>query len=536
MFNMKTLIKKSVVCALCAMVSLGAKAELRQAIGYGVGDDLEQAIVVAKADAILNVEGRTTVATEVANDRLVKDEGTSENDAYLISYEVIDKGESFDGTYVRIKAKVSKDEYYVLKDGTTDVRGEGMAESAHDAVVMAICNAVVESGSRISTLVKYEDDQLVADDVKVEARGAVVSCSIENPGEKKSKVACRIYPDANSLTGFFPVKVSGVGEGRNIAVAEAAARRDMVLGWGSEFFVHLAYKDGELKSFSAERKCDAYISAEMAQDSAGLGNGSARMDGTKFQNASGLEFFGPKSADGIGCGVDVVAAHKAALCDAFVNLGSHVVINVDYADGRKTGENAIYCSSYNYFGENPTAPEAVGGEYFVKTAIRAGGELPAVDAGIAQTVETVGYGKGKDEAVKDAKQRAVDMVFGSPVKVSVTERDGEIADIAYTATHSEKGYVAECDILSEDKYAESTIVKIKAVVKNHDGDSAGWGWITVTIVIFVMCGVFTWVKEKMGVVMLTIVWVFTAIGLFATGHWAVGIAAIVFGLAAAKND
>ena len=533
---MKTLMKKSVICALCAMVSLYTKSEPRQTTGYGSGDNLEQAIVAAKVDAVLNAGGRTTVASEAKKDQLIKDEGTSQNDACLISYEVTEKGESFDGTYVRIKAKVSKDEDFILKDGKTDVRGEGTAENDHDAVAMAICNAVLESGSRISAMVKYENEQLVADDAKVEARGAVVSCSIENPGEKKSKVACRIYPDAGSLTGLLPVKVSGVGIGRNIVVAEAAARREMVLGWGSEFFVHSTYKDGAQESFSAERKCDAYISAEMSQNSEGPGNERVRMDGTRFQNAAGLEFSEQKSADGIGCGVDAVAAHKAALCDAFVNLGSHVMINVDYGKGRKVGENAIYRSSYNYFGEASTAPKSVGGEYLVKTTIRAGGDLPVVDAGIAQTVETVGYGKGKSDAVKDAKQRAVDMVFGSPVKVSVTERDGTVADIVYSATHSEKGYVAECEILSEDKCADSTIVKIKAVVKNRDGDSTGWGWITVTIVIFVMCVVFMGVKEKMGTAVLTIVWILTAIGLFATGHWAVGIAAIVIGLGAANAD
>ena len=528
--------KHFLIALSMAVISMLSCADVKEVTGYGSGDDLNQALVAAKVDAVLNAGGRTTVASEAKKDQLLEDEGASQNDACLISYEVTEKGESFDGTYVRIKAKVSKDEDYILKDGKTDVRGEGTAENDHDAVAMAMCNAVSESGSRISAVVKYENEQLVADDAKVEARGAIVSCSIENPGEKKSKVVCRIYPDADSLTGLLPIKVSGVGTGRNVVVAEAAARRAMVLGWGSEFFVHSTYKDGAQKSFSAERKCDAYISAEISEDSEGPSNGRVRMDGTRFQNATGLEFSEQKSADGIGCGVDAVAAHKSALCDAFVNLGSHVMINVDYSKGGKVGENAIYRSSYNYFGETSTAPMSVGGEYLIKTTIRAGGDLPEVDAGIAQTVETVGYGKGKSDAVRDAKQRAVDMVFGSPVKVSVTERDGTVADIVYSATHSEKGYVAECEILSEDKCADSTIVKIKAVVKNHDGDSTGWGWITVTIVIFAMCVVFMGVKEKMGIAMLTIVWILTAIGLFATGHWAVGIAAIVIGLGAANAD
>jgi len=524
------------VFSLSVFAALFANAEMQTVTGYGTGDDLSQAIVAAKVDAVLNAGGRTSVLSEAKQDQLIKDEGKSENEACLVSYEVVEKGDSFDGTYVRIKAKVSKDGDFALKDGKAEILGEGVAANGRDAIVLAMCNAILESGSKIKAVVKYENEQLAADDASIEARGAVVSSVTESAESNRAKVRCRIYPDAGSLAGFLPKTLAGVGGGKNAAVAESAARRDMVLSWGSEFVVRSLYKGGELQSFAAERKCDAYISASMAGDSAGMPDGQAKVTGTRFHDEKGLALSEHRQSEGIGCGPDVVAAHKTALCDAFVNLGSHVTMVASYDKERQTKEEVTYSSAYNYFGEDPAAPISVDGEYLVKTSIRAGGGLPEVDAGIEQSVETVGYGKGKAEAVKDAKQRAVDVVFGSPVNVCVRERDGMVVEATYSATHSPKGYVDRYELLSEDNSTGATIVTIRAVVKNHDGDSNGWNWLMATIAIVLMCVVFMGVKKKMGVVALTVVWILAAIALFATGHWAVGIAAILTGLGAAKAD
>ena len=109
-----------------------------------------------------------------------------------------------------------------------------------------------------------------------------------------------------------------------------------------------------------------------------------------------------------------------------------------------------------------------------------------------------------------------------------------VVDATYSATHSPKGYVDRYELLSEDNSTGVTIVTIRAVVKNHDGDPDGWDWITATIIIVILCGVFAGVKKMMGVVALTIVWILTAIALFATSHWAVGIATVLIGLGAVK--
>ena len=108
--------------SLSVFAALFASAEMQTVTGYGTGDNLAQAIVAAKVDAILNAGGRTSVLSEAKQDQLIKDEGKSENEACLVSYEVVEKGDSFDGTYVRIKAKVSKDEDFVLKAQMSQIR------------------------------------------------------------------------------------------------------------------------------------------------------------------------------------------------------------------------------------------------------------------------------------------------------------------------------------------------------------------------------------------------------------------------------
>ena len=527
------------VILVFGLSAICGSAEIVETTGYGSGDDIAQALVAAKVDAILNAGGRTSVSSEAKRDQLLKDEGKSENEASLVSYEVTEKGESFDGTYVRIKAKVSKAEDYVLKDGKTIVRGEGSGKTEREAMVMAMCNAVVESGAKIKAVVKYENEQLVADDAQVEAHGVLASCEREKGvGGENIKVNCRIYPDSDGFSALLPTNVVGEGTGKNASAAENKARREMVLSCGSELHVHSTYKDGTMKSFTAERRCDAFISASMAANVSNDGGPGVkvRVEGTMYGDAGRLAMESPKTEDGVGHGSDVVSAHNAAMCDALVNLGSHVKLSVFYDRGRQTKESATYRSSYNYFGEELRDCSAADGGCLVQTQVRAGGSLPDVDAGISESVVAIGVGKGKSDAVKDAKQRAVDMVFGSPVVVCVSERDGVITDSSWSASHSEKGYVDDYELISEEESVGGSIVRIRAVVKNHDGDTVGWGWITATIVLVVMLFVFVVVKQKTGVVGLTIVWILAALGLFASGHWAVGIMAILFGIGATKAD
>ena len=103
-------------CGFSLIACVVAWAGTNEFMGYGSGDDLQQALVAAKVDAIHNAGGKAEIIAEAQKDKLLADGGKSENEAYLISYEITEKGESFDGTYVRIKAIISKTEDYKLKD------------------------------------------------------------------------------------------------------------------------------------------------------------------------------------------------------------------------------------------------------------------------------------------------------------------------------------------------------------------------------------------------------------------------------------
>ena len=537
--------KKHILFTLgAAFATLVGFAEVKETTGYGSGDDLEQALVSAKVDAILNAGGKTSVKSEAHGDALVLDSGKSANEACLVSYEVTEKGDSFAGPYVRIKAKVAKDEdSYALKDGKTVVVGEGVAADAAEAEVLALCKAVIESGAKIKANVKYENEK-IDDAVTISARGYVSSCQIENQdaasadGKKTVTAKCTILKDAEADDQAGSVEATGEGTAGNVAYAEAVARRRMVMENGSEFSVCVQYKDDEQTSFKAERQRTVYL----ASVSASYEPSAAKQPSVKVTSSLSRSAVSRvlAKASGLGFGKNFLAAHRAALCDAIVNRLSCVKIVAKYDNGRETNCRASYTASCNYMGEEDASVSRMTNGFIGKTTVKTASALPEVAADIEQQIDVVGYGRSKSEAIDDAKQRAVDSVFGSPVQVVLVEENGRVTQTSYQATHSEKGYVDDYDLLSEKGGEEgvtedSYAVTIRALVKNHDGDSTGWGWVTVLIITFVLSALFMLVK-KCGVVLLTIVWILVAAGLFVTGHWAVAILAIVLGLGATGAD
>jgi cell division protein FtsW (lipid II flippase) len=75
-------------------------------------------------------------------------------------------------------------------------------------------------------------------------------------------------------------------------------------------------------------------------------------------------------------------------------------------------------------------------------------------------------------------------------------------------------------------------VSISAVVRQRGKEESGWGWITAIIVIIVLLSIIAGVKNK-GVAI--VVWLISAISLFATGHWAVALTITILGLGACKK-
>ena len=534
---------------MCSLFTFCGLAETRETTGYGTGDDQTQAIIDAKMDAILNFGGTFSAESSEQHDILVRDEEKSVNEAYLISYEVIDLGESVEGTYVRIKARVSDDAEYTLKDGKANVRGEGTGQTEDQALVMALCDAILESGAKIKVAIKSEKAQLTEHSVRMDGGGVIVSSERERKKTTGSTVTayCRIVSEAESLSAFFPRGVEGTGTGINEVAAEMNARRDMLLNSGSEFSVHALYEYGELKSLAAERRCDAYISTRGFSLSPGTGQAPVEVHARGMRCGGEDELYPQRreEVEGIGIGKDFTSARKAAICDAFLNRGCHATLNVWYDMGRQMEKRAEFDSSFNYFGERIKSHSPTRDGYVVAMTVSAGGRLPEIDDSMSQNVEAVGYVKNRWYlpafietfwAEMDAWQGAVDMVFGCPVDVSVSEQDEAITNMSCSYKHSivslvlkyytQLGYVDECQVISKKSDNGAMAVGIQAIVKKRPLPL----WAIIAIVQVSMVLLFVVVKWKLGVVGLTIIGILTAYGLFATGHWAFGISAIALGV------
>ena len=104
--------------------------------------------------------------------------------------------------------------------------------------------------------------------------------------------------------------------------------------------------------------------------------------------------------------------------------------------------------------------------------------------------------------------------------------------MSYDPTHSDKGYVDEYEVVSEDDSFGEKIVVIRAVVKNHDGDSGKMGWVAALILIVVATGILAAGKSKWWVWVL---WILLVAGLFSAGHWIVASTLILMALFALKS-
>lgn len=513
----------------CAVAWAGAN----EFMGYGSGDNLQEALVAAKVNAIHNAGGNVEIVAEAQeDDKLLADGGKSENEACLISYEITEKGESFDGTYVRIKAIISKNEDYKLKDGIQEITGSGVGARDREALVMAISDAVFESGARIKVFAKFEGEEMVADEASFSAKGIVTASAMESKdqsgGNSAVKVKCKI---ASESVGT--VECSAKGGAEDLTSALAVARRNLILGAGSEWTVHANYKDGTLSGYTTKREKAAHVYFVRISDvETENGKTFVKLAGRIGDTASSDAIIERQEADGCGYGKTLDAAYKAALIDAIADSGCEARAMSEYDHGREIRSTSSCQSERNYFGDRQVTFIKDNDGFQAKVKAVVGGALPEVAKDIAQTVEVKGFGASKSIAVKDAKQRAVDSVFGCAAMIRIDETDGVVTTLSYDPTHSDKGYVDEYEVLSEDDSFGEKIVVIRAIVKNHDGDSGKMGWVAALILIVVATGILAAGKSKWWVWAL---WSLLVGGLFGAGHWIVASILILMALGARKS-
>lgn len=516
------------ILVVCALTRVCAD----EVTGYGSGDDLQQALVAAKADAIHNAGGKAEILAEVRKDKLLTDGGKSENEACLIAYKITEKGESFDGTYVRIKANISKNEDYKLKDGIHEVKGSGVGASDREALIMAISDALFESGAKIKVFAKFAGEEMVADESSFSAKGIVTASAIESKDRSGDKsvvtVKCKI---ASESVGTVECSAKGMAE--DLTRAVVVARRNLILGAGSEWTVNAKYKGGALAAYTTKREKVARVYRVSVSDVENKnGKSSVKLAGRVGDAGSSEFMIERQEADGCGYGKTLEAAYKAALVDAIADAGSEARAKSEYDHGREIRSASSCKSVCNYFGDKEVVFIKDNSGYQAKIKAIIGGALPEVAKDIAQTVEVKGFGGSKTVAVNDAKQRAVDSVFGCPATVRIEETDGAITALSYDPTHSDKGYVDEYEVVSEDDSFGEKIVVIRAVVKNHDGDSGKMGWVAALILIVVATGIFAAGKSKWWVWVL---WILLVAGLFGAGHWIVASTLILMALGALKS-
>lgn len=498
-------------CVFSLIACVFAWAGPNEFMGYGSGDDLQQALVAAKVDAIHNAGGKAEVFAEVQKDTLLADGGKSENEACLISYEITEKGESFDGTYVRIKATISKEENYPLKDGAREITGVGVGANDREALVMAISDAVLESGARIQVFAKFAGEEMEADESKFLAKGIMIASVLESKewcGDHSAvKVKCKIASE-----GVGPVECSAKGAAEDLTHALAVARRNLLLSAGAEWTVNATYKDGVLSGYTTRREKSARVSLVRVLDIENKNEKTSVKVAGRVGDAAPFEtMIARQEANGCGYGKTLAAAYKAALIDAIVASGCEAKATSEYDYGREIRSSSACQSACNYFGDQQVTFAEDNDGFQARVTAVIGGELPEVAKDIAQTVEVKGFGVSKAVAVNDAKQRAVDSVFGCPATIRIEEADGAITVLSYEPTHSDKGYVDKYEVVSEDESFGEKIVVIRALVKNHDGDSGKRGWVAVLILIVIITGIITARKSKWWV---WVIWLLLVAGLF----------------------
>ena len=202
--------------SLSAVATLFANAEMRTVTGYGTGDTLNQALIMAQSDAVLNAGGKVVITEQAQGEVLVSDKGMSSNVLFVSGYKILEKGESFDGVSARIEAKVCKVSERQFENGKY-VTGEGKGSTARIARLDAIGNAVSSLGVKIKAVGEYDKDALVKDEAEVVGWAFVtdveeVDSTCQN-GKYKSKVKMKVFASKaeSGIDGNFSMETAGSG-------------------------------------------------------------------------------------------------------------------------------------------------------------------------------------------------------------------------------------------------------------------------------------------------------------------------------------
>ena len=443
------------VIVFTMMFSISAFAEIKSVTGYGSGDNQREAIIVALGDAVSNAGAKMQANTEVNKGRLVADNGEYKGEGFLLSYEIIENGEAFDGPYVRVKARISDDPDFELKDGMHAVEGIGFGKTVQEAENIAVANTIIASGAKVRISGRYQNDELTEDLEEYVASGVighyVVVDQSERNGCAEVKVVspvCKTIGDLIAEGTNVSIHVTGQGGARLIALKRCNA----ILDTASEYDVKTKYASGKLKNIEVTRKCHVYFVQRNVS--------SIDINPVKVRQQ------GRVRAVGCGSGDTILEAIRAAECNAILWFGADADVECKYVNGCKismVGKFKGGCSVRTF--DVLEMKKGVNGyEAKVSAELTAS---PTSNVQCPTEVVVEGYGATKDAALEDAKKNALNNVFGRNVKVALMEKNGSVISSSMCGEYCGEGFVSEFDELSSRTECGANIVQIKAVVRTE---------------------------------------------------------------------
>jgi hypothetical protein len=312
-----------------------------------------------------------------------------------------------------------------------------------------------------------------------------------------------------------------------------ANRRGLFIKSGAMVTAGMDYKNLDMVSSSATYSSKGVLSrCQVEVSEAGSGLFSSKAVGEVLPSSgagyrSGIKVFG------YGQGSSYEEARKAAVADAVVNANSDFSAEEKYEQGRYVS-GWSKCSAEGYIFDYEVLSKSIGqdGQYFVKVICNIS-TARKDELGIAKKkVHVKGWGLSESAAKEDAERNAVDKVFGRHATSILEEINGKVQVQNSSSASFENGYVEESKVKNAVQKMGLYEVTISAVVCQRGKEDSGWGWITAIIVIIVLLSIIASVKNK-GVAI--VIWLISAISLFATGHWAVALTVTILGLGVFKK-
>ena len=334
---------------LSVFAALFASAEMRTVIGYGTGDTLDQALIMAQSAAVLNAGGTVASTEQVQGDVLVSDKGVSSNVMFVSEYKILEKGESFDGVSARIEAKVCKVSERQFENGKS-VTGEGEGPTKRRARLAAIGNAVSSLGVRIKAVGEYDKDVLLKDETEAVGWAYVteiqdVDCSGKN-GKYKSKIKIKVFANKSESGPAKNFSKETAGRGRSFIEAVNNARARAVFDLDSDYVVKTTYNSGEFVSRAIRHDWRGFwYGTEVTSRNQGEHACDVNVRINFDENENSHLADGVSSISGFGLASTRDDAIEDAKRDAVVNAGSVAEASVTCEEGKELVEQLKFRAS-----------------------------------------------------------------------------------------------------------------------------------------------------------------------------------------------